>query len=70
MGNEWKDYLTSRQAAIRLGLSPQRVSQFLHQGRIPFKVRGNCCMIKLSDLEKFASIERPACRPRPSPWDD
>jgi excisionase family DNA binding protein len=69
MGNEWAEYITSRQAAIRLGLSPQRVSQLLRQGRIPFKVQGNSCMIKVADLERFAAIPRPVGKPRPSPFD-
>ena len=47
---------------IRLGLSWQRVSQLLCDGRIPFKLRGMHCMIKLSDVDNFASIERPAGR--------
>jgi excisionase family DNA binding protein len=70
MEQDWADYITARQAAIRLGLSRQRVSQLLRQGRIPFTLTETRCMIKLTDLEAFASIKRSVRYRRPSPWDD
>jgi excisionase family DNA binding protein len=70
MEQDWADYITARQAAIRLGLSRQRVSQLLRQGRIPFKMRDSHYMIKLTDLEAFASIKRSIRYRRPSPGDD
>jgi excisionase family DNA binding protein len=70
MGQDWADYVTARQAAIRLGVSRQRVSVLIREGRIPFKIRdGFFCMIKLSDLDRFSSIKRPTGRPRSSPSD-
>jgi excisionase family DNA binding protein len=65
MNNVRYGYVTSNQAARQLGLSRQRVSVLIHQGRIPFKASGQRRLIKRSDLKKFASIERrPGCPPR------
>ena len=57
------DYLTASQAARQLGLTRQRVSIILHQGRIPYKVIDGRYMIKKEDVEKFAAVERPVGRP-------
>jgi excisionase family DNA binding protein len=56
------DHVTASEAARRLGLSRQRVSVLLREGRIPFKVCGGRYMIKLDDLEEFAA-NRPIIRP-------
>jgi excisionase family DNA binding protein len=69
MREVWPGYVTSNQAAIRLGLTRQRVSQILQEGLLPFKVLGTHRMIKVSDLEQFASIKRRP-GPRKSPLDD
>jgi excisionase family DNA binding protein len=70
MKNDLPGYATIREAATRLGVTKQRVSQLFRQGRIPFKVTGSRCLIRLSELENFASINRPTGRRRPSPFDD
>jgi excisionase family DNA binding protein len=56
------EYISASQAAKRLGLSRQRVSVLLREGRIPFKVSGGRYMIKRDDLEQFAA-NRPMARP-------
>jgi excisionase family DNA binding protein len=48
-------YLTSNEAACELGLTRQRVSALLKQGRIPFKIAGRFRLIKRTDLDKFMS---------------
>ena len=65
MNNVRSGYVTSNQAARQLGLSRQRVSVLIHQGRIPLQASGQRRLIKRSDLRKFALIERrPGCPPR------
>jgi excisionase family DNA binding protein len=64
MKNVPPDYLTTMQAAARLGLSVQRVNVLLKTGRIPFTLLNGHRAINRHDLEKFASIKRPAGQPR------
>jgi excisionase family DNA binding protein len=64
MKNVRPGYLTSSQAAARLGLSRQRVHVLLLSGRIPSTVLAGHRLIKRRDLEKFASAKRPTGRPR------
>jgi hypothetical protein len=70
MKNRCPGYATISEASTRLGISTQRVHWLLGQGRMPFKVIANHRMVKLSDLEGFASIKRPSCLRRKSPLDD
>ncbi len=55
MKHKLSGYLTSNQAAKQLGVTRQRVSILLKEGRIPFKVAGRFRLIKQVDLNKFAS---------------
>jgi excisionase family DNA binding protein len=64
------EYLTANQAARHLGLTRQRVSIILHQGRLPYQVLNGRYMIKREDLDKFAAVERPVGRPFKKIFDD
>ena len=63
-------YVSASQAARRLGLSKQRVHQFLNRGRIRYEVVGCHRLIKLADLERFASVKRTPGRVIPFSWND
>jgi excisionase family DNA binding protein len=70
MKGDRSDYLTANQAAQHLGLTRQRVSIILHQGRLPYMVLNGRYMIKRDDVEKFAAVERPVGRPFRNIFDD
>jgi hypothetical protein len=58
-GTKWyvDKLLTTKEAAFLLGLSSVRVNQFCQEGRMGKKF-GKAWMIEISELEKFAQIER------------
>lgn len=57
-------YLSTTEAAARLGIDPSRVRLWCKQGRIrAIKVGGNY-IIEEAEFERFAAIPRPNGRPR------
>lgn len=57
--------VTAREVAQKLGVSQQRVYQFIREGRLPATRVGGVYRIQESDLEKFEL--RPTGKPR-SKW--
>ncbi len=56
------DYLTCREAADILNLSPETVKKFCQKGRLGQKL-GDRWVIALDDLRQFERIPRPRRRP-------
>lgn len=56
------ELLSTSEAAALLGLSRQRVLQFISAGRLPAQMVGRQYVIRRADLEAFAS------QPRPTGW--
>jgi len=52
------EYLTTKEAADYLGLSPSRIRQFIAYGRLKSKKHGRDHLILRSDIEYFAAISR------------
>lgn len=50
--------LTVAQAALRLGVNPRRVRQFIASGRLKATRFGGAWAIDVDDLREFAAIER------------
>ena len=59
-----KDYLTTTEAAEKLGVNGSRIRQLIRDGKLPATKLGNNNLIKLSDLELVRV--RPNGRPRKS----
>jgi excisionase family DNA binding protein len=55
------DYISTQDAAHRLGISPRRVLALITQGRLPAAKLGRDWMIDPKDLEKVR--DRPTGRP-------
>ena len=47
-------FVTTPQAADRLGVTEQRVRQFISEGRLPATKMGNTWVIVSTELTKFA----------------
>ena len=56
-------YLTVLEAAHALGLSPQRVKQFIYAGRLPATRFGRQWLISQSALDAI-KVRKPAGRPK------
>ena len=54
---------TVKQAAKFLNVCKARIHQFIKEGRFPARKPGRDLLIKTSDLEKFALLERKTGRP-------
>ncbi len=61
------EFLTIPQAAARLGLTYQRVDQFLREGRLPYIRLGRDRLVTATDLEAFQRRQRRPGRPRKVP---
>lgn len=57
------DYLTTAQAAILLGVSRQRVLQFVQAGRLPCQKLGRTHLFAPESLLPLIKSRRPAGRP-------
>jgi excisionase family DNA binding protein len=55
-------YLTTKEAAVRLGLSVGRIQQFIAEKRLPAEKVGNTNLIKEADLQLVSDRQtgRPA----------
>ena len=58
------EYLTPADCARILKRSRQRISVFIHSGRLRSVLIGRYRLVRPADLEKFAKIERPAGNPK------
>jgi excisionase family DNA binding protein len=58
------NYLTTKEAASRLGVSVIRVRQFAEKNRIKSIRLGPIIVFESSDIEKFAAIPRIHGRPK------
>jgi excisionase family DNA binding protein len=56
-------WLTTRQAAAELGLSPSRIRQFHLDGRLPATKRGRDLLFHMRDVQKMRGRMRPNGRP-------
>lgn len=56
--------VTITEAAARLGLSRQRVDQFIRAGRLGARRTPLGWFIDRDDLERFARLDRPIGRPK------
>ena len=52
------EYLTTQQAAERLGITDSRVRQLILEGRLPGQKFGRSNMIRASDLKAVEGIKR------------
>ena len=59
-----KEFLTTNEAAERLGVSSIRVRQLIAEGRLPAQKFGTAHMIKVSDL-KLVEDRKPGRPPKP-----
>ena len=64
------DYLTTTDAAKRLGVTSQRVGTFIRHGRLPATRIGRDWMILSNDLDAFAERQRTNGRPPRKPKGD
>lgn len=62
------EYLTTAEAAERLGLSVRHVQTLIEQGRLPAKKFGHAWQIKRRDVEAFT--RRPVGRRKKTDHDD
>ena len=61
------DLLTTKQAAEILGVSQERIRQFVREGRIPVRLLEPIILITRVDLEEFEKLPRERTgRPRKS----
>lgn len=61
---ERSDYLTTKEAAARLGVSDARIRQLLLEGRISgLKVGETAWLVPLKEVERYSRERRPVGRP-------
>ena len=60
-------YLTTKQAAARLGVSIQRIKQFVEMGRLTrIMINPRCQVFAIEEVDRFAAIARKVGRPKSS----
>lgn len=58
------EFLTTQQAATRLGVSPRRVLQFISDGRLLATKHGRDWLIDPESLDSLVKVQRKAGRPK------
>lgn len=61
------DFLTTAQAAVRLGIKPRRVCALIAAERLPAEKRGRAYVIRAKDVEAYRRPERPS-KLTPEQW--
>ena len=60
-------YMTTREAAERLGVTKARVDQLCKASRLKYVMMGNVRLIERAGVEALAKTERKAGRPKKAP---
>lgn len=61
-------YLTTKEAAYRLGVSRYRLYQYIKEGRLPVRTFGKAYMLTVEDVAQFRPFPSGRTRTKPPAW--